>query len=229
MEIPSMSFQKALVTSLGILTLCGASGCASKTGTSDGTSGLTGTGGGTGTSSCNNIDYASYATASPVSFQKDVMPIFGMSCTTSSCHNNHDKNAKLDLGTRCQYDVATKLCTYPAAIDPNSQQTVPYAPLTQAVMDATHTSLLSPALTVSSPTIQRVVPGDPENSFIIQKVTGKQDGTANVCKSLDPSHRITQDPCGDSMPLGGDLLCAGTNRPRFDILAAWIAQGALEN
>jgi hypothetical protein len=31
------------------------------------------------------------------------------------------------------------------------------------------------------------------------------------------------------MPLGGDLWCQGTARARFDAIAAWIAQGALDN
>jgi hypothetical protein len=217
-----------VISSLGLGSLCGAAGCSSS---SPATPGSGGTSGATG---CDNIDFAAYKTAAPVSFAKDVMPLFGNTCIASTCHNPHDHNANLNLGPHCKYDSATKVCTYPAdaaaaaALDPTMSQVVPYAPLDQATLDATYASLMLPSTTVLSPTVQRVVPGDPENSFIIKKVTGKQDGTGYMCKSQDPSHQITKDPCGDSMPLGGGLLCEGTSRPRFDVLAGWIAQGAIK-
>jgi hypothetical protein len=218
-----MSFQKALLISLGLGTLCGAAGCSAKADAPDGTGGA---GGETG---CSTIDYASYKTGATVSFKNDIMPIFGSACATSSCHNVHDHIAGLNLGVRCTPPPkGVTVCTFPDTVDTSGNSSNPPAPLTPQIISDAYTSLMQASTTVQAGNVMRVVPGDPEKSFVIQKVTGTQgDQGYTTCKSQDSSHAVTPDPCGDSMPLG-TLLCEGSSRPRFDMLARWIAQGALQ-
>ena len=180
---------------------------------------------------CDTIDFSTYDTASLPSFETDIMPIFGFSCAASACHNSRDKTAGLDLGVRCQPSGsgATVRCVFPDAVDPNDTSGNPPQPLTRAILDATYASLLSPATTVTSPVVERVVKGDPENSFIIQKTSGKQAQPGYACTNQDPTHTAHPLPCGDSMPLNSPALCAGSGRRRFDLLAAWIAGGAPKN
>ena len=58
---------------------------------------------------------------------------------------------------------------------------------------------------VGAPSIDRVVPGDPDSSFLIHKLEGTQSA-------------------GDRMPLGGPYLDADT----IAIIRQWITDGALE-
>jgi hypothetical protein len=216
-----MSFQKALLISFGLGSLCGAAGCSSTSGTTP-----DGSGGGSGQAGCDNIDYASYKTGAPVSFKTDVMPIFGLSCAYSQCHNSKDKKAGLDLGWRCAPVAATQTCEFPATEDPNSMASSPLKPLTPDVLAAVYKSLMDPATTVTSPSVPRVIKNDPEHSFLIEKVADTQDRPTYTCKNQDPSHETNPQPCGALMPLNAEPLCAGTGRARFDLLARWIAQGA---
>jgi hypothetical protein len=230
MEIPSMSFRKALVIFLGLGTACAAAGCSSSSPGTDGSGGSTGGG---GAPSCDGIDFAAYSTPPIPSFKTDIMPIFGLSCTASDCHNSHDKKAGLDLGWKCDYMAATKTCVFPAMVDPNTMSANPSKPLTQAVLDAVHASLMAQATTVIPPSasVPRVIPNNAEHSFLIEKVSDTQNKQGYTCKNQDPSHETAPKACGESMPLpqGSEPLCSGTNRPRFDLLARWIAQGAPNN
>jgi hypothetical protein len=64
---------------------------------------------------------------------------------------------------------------------------------------------------------------------------GRAGGKGYSCTNQDPSHEdpapgsTEPPPCGVSMPLRGDLWCQGAARKRFDAVAAWVAQGALDN
>ena len=60
------------------------------------------------------------------------------------------------------------------------------------------------------PTLTRVVPGDPDNSLIIQKLEGKRFDGAQIL--------------GDRMPDGGPYLQQST----IDVIRLWIANGALQ-
>lgn len=213
--------ENAFVAVLGLLSACGALGCSSDGATPAGAGGNTGAGG-TG-NGCEGIDYASFSSGPSPSFSKDVMPIFGLSCTAGDCHNSQVKKATLDLGWRCNYDLATKTCPFPATSVPNATA----QPLTQEVIDAVYLSLMAPAKTVTSPTVQRVIPNDPEHSFLIEKVAGTQQRPEYTCTNTDPSHTAKPLPCGDPMPLNNPPLCM--DPARFETLARWIAHGALKN
>ncbi|HVW29190.1 MAG TPA: hypothetical protein VHC69_27680 [Polyangiaceae bacterium] len=58
---------------------------------------------------------------------------------------------------------------------------------------------------------RRVVPGDPDNSLIVEKLEGK-DGTAQAI-------------CGERMPFQQPPIC----QPVIDAIRTWIANGALKN
>ncbi|HEX4340182.1 MAG TPA: hypothetical protein VH062_29945 [Polyangiaceae bacterium] len=185
-----------------------------------------GAAGGAPSADCTTIDYSTYAAMPAVSFQKDLLPMFGQSCVQSDCHGIADHKAGLNLGHKCDYD-ANNLpwkCTFPAApTDPNDS--TKSAPDDAATQMAIYQSLIAPSMT--APTMQRVKPMDPANSFIILKMSGTQNSKGLACTNQDTSRDMT--PCGGSMPLTGTMYCQGSTRPRFDAIAAWIAQGAMMN
>jgi hypothetical protein len=162
-----------------------------------------------------------------ISFRNDILPIFGLSCVTSDCHDPHDAKAGLNLGYKCLYDAAAKWrCTFPA--QSNSDPAVAQ-PDDEGTIAAIYASLLAPAATVASPTVYRVKPGDPENSVLVLKLADQQNSRGYTCVNQDPSHETNPPPCGVSMPQGGDPFCSGADRSRFDAIVAWIAQGAPNN
>jgi hypothetical protein len=253
-----MSFQKAIFFSFGLgsaLALAGCGGTSSSPGTGGaggiapggggagmagaGGSGAGGTGGG-GTSGggggatsgcgtdCMHIDYSCYKGMAPVSFKTDILPMFGLSCVTSDCHSPRDHKAGLNLGNKCAYDANAKWkCTFPAApVDPNDS-TKP-APDDPIIMDI-YNSVMGVAMTVNGGTVKRVVAGDPGNSFLLLKLADQQNSKGYMCTNADPSHESSPPPCGVAMPQNQELYCQGTYRPRFDAIAAWIAQGAMNN
>ena len=69
-------------------------------------------------------------------------------------------------------------------------------------MDRTHASLVN-VTSISEPQLKRVVPGDPDNSYIIHKLEGTQT-------------------VGARMPFGGPFLDQAT----IDQVRAWIQAGA---
>jgi hypothetical protein len=152
------------------------------------------------------------------------MPIFGGSCIFSSCHDQSSKKAGLVLGDPKSFgldggscfDTSAKWgCRIPEPIDPV---------LLREVRD----SLLAPSTTVKSPVVPRVTPGDPTESFLLDKVTGTQnDRGYTQCQNQDP-RGVSADTCGDVMPLGNADFCAA--RPdKVIAIAQWIRDGALEN
>ncbi len=186
--------------------------------------------GGPGTT-CATTNLAGYTpNAMPVSFVNDILPMFGLSCVTSDCHNSADGTnvrAGLQLGHKCGYDATAKWkCTFPTApMDPNDLGGKP-APDDAATIAAVYMNLvMAPAKTVNGGTVMRVKPGDPANSFLMQKLADKQNAMGYMCTNQDASHG-TGAPCGDSMPLNGDKWCDGTTRLKFDTIGQWIANGA---
>jgi hypothetical protein len=239
-----------IVTSLAALAMMGCGGSGSDGpgaggaagagaggagGSAGGAGGAAGGASGAAGPSCANIDYAAYAAMPAVSFKNDVMPILAFSCTVSSaCHGVSSHKANLNLGYRCTYDKTVKwTCTYPTTptyidgsttdIDTTAPQ--PYDP---AIASMVRTGLLAPATTVNGGTVQRVAPMHPESSFIIEKLTDTQNSKGYTCTNQDPAY-APLDSCGVFMPLNGNKWCESSERPRFDALATWIAQGALDN
>jgi hypothetical protein len=68
---------------------------------------------------------------------------------------------------------------------------------------------------VKGGSMRLIVPGDPENSFVMAKVDGLCGGNLE-CTGGD---------CGDPMPQTGGALSAANK----DVLRRWIAQGAQDN
>lgn len=206
-------------------------------------SGSSNDGGGTGGSTaktdsgpppadCKHIDYSSYASADPVSFKDDVLPLFGFSCTVSGCHRPDQHEAGLNLGYRCAPDTTSKWkCSFPAPPDPNpaSDLSKPH-PLDDKIISDVYDSLMAPSSTVTDGSVKRVAPNDPGNSFLILKLADQENSKGYTCMNQDPTHEDNPGPCGLSMPQGGaTLYCEGTDRKKFDAIAAWIAQGAQKN
>jgi hypothetical protein len=188
--------------------------------------------GGPGTT-CATTNLAGYTpNAAQVSFTTDLLPMFGLSCVTSDCHNSADNapRAMLKLGHKCAYDMNAKWkCTFPAApADPNDLAGMP-APDDMATATAIYQNLvMAPATTVNGGTVMRVKPGDPNNSFLMLKLAGMENARGFMCTNQDPSHGSGA-PCGDSMPLGADKWCDGSTRAKFDAIGQWIANGAPMN
>ncbi|HVW30484.1 MAG TPA: hypothetical protein VHC69_34240 [Polyangiaceae bacterium] len=180
-----------------------------------------------GVASCTQLSDPLGGKGTPVSFRNDVLPIFGLSCVTSDCHSPQDQKAGLNLGHKCGYDANAKWkCTFPS--QPNADPTQPQPDDEQTVADV-YASLLAPSSTVKSPTVYRVKPGDPENSFLVLSLANQQNSRGYACVDQDPSHETDPLPCGASMPQGSDPFCAGASQPKFATIVAWIAQGAPNN
>jgi len=245
-DVASMAFALVLATACGANDTAapgsgGGAGTAGDTSPSSGgapaAGGASGAGGAAGTSNggttadCTNIDFASYATAPKVSLRNDVLPIFGLGCTASDCHRPTDHRAGLVLGYKCAPDATAKwTCTFPTAPTADGDDTMPQ-PDDAATIAAVRTSLFAPATTVDGGMVARVSPMHPEKSFLLQKLANTQNAQGYMCTNQDPSHPATNVvlACGDSMPLRGDLWCEGKARARFDAVATWIAQGALDD
>ena len=60
------------------------------------------------------------------------------------------------------------------------------------------------------PTMDRIEPGDPDNSYLVHKIQGTQASVGGT---------------GERMPLGRPAL----TQEQIDIIRAWIADGAMNN
>jgi hypothetical protein len=197
-----------------------------------GTTGMAGMAtGGPGTT-CATTNLAGYTpNAAQVSFTNDILPMFGLSCVTSDCHNSADSQprAGLPLGHKCAYDMAAKWkCTFPAApADPNDLASMP-APNDAATVMAIYQALMMPSKT--APAMARVKPGDPSNSFLMLKLANLQNSRMLTCMNQDSSHEMNPGPCGVNMPQGADPWCDSmSSRPKMDAIGQWIANGAPMN
>ncbi|HEY6558080.1 MAG TPA: hypothetical protein VI072_12435 [Polyangiaceae bacterium] len=161
-----------------------------------------GDGGGTG-ETCPH-DYSNYtAPAEPVSLRDDLLKAGGtlrFSCSfNTTCHGNEDRNeADLYLGTSGN-DA-----------------------LTDTQIDLIHSIVNKPSL--AAPTIPLVVPGKPEESFLMMKLDGCLDDVSAKCEGT--SSNITEHACGSLMPEGNTKPVPKQER---DLIRAWIKQGAQKN
>lgn len=147
--------------------------------------------------------------ATEASLEHDLMPIFGASCTFSSCHDRSAMKAGLVLGD------PKSLREDGGFIDPL---------LLKEVRD----SLLAPSTTVASPAVPRVTPGDPTRSFLLDKITNTQSERGYAqCRNQGPT-RSSSNSCGDPMPFGDPNYCS-TNSGKVMAIAAWIRDGAPQN
>ncbi|HVW30733.1 MAG TPA: hypothetical protein VHC69_35495 [Polyangiaceae bacterium] len=207
----------------------GTTGAAGTTGTA-GTTGAAGAGtGGPGTT-CADTNLMGYTpNAMPISFTTDILPMFGLSCVTSDCHNSNEQapRAGLQLGHKCAYDATAKWkCTFPTTAPSDPTQPAPDDPTT--VM-AVYQSLMAPAETVMGAGMARVKPGDPYNSFLMLKLSDEENSRGLTCTNTDASHETNPGPCGVNMPQGSDPWCSGSDRAKFDAIGQWIANGAPMN
>jgi hypothetical protein len=180
----------ALTTSLAALVcaLC-ALGCSSPTSSSNGNS----------SDDCSGT----------VSFSKDVIPVFQMSCTLSSvCHgqmgNSGEENLYLGLnvGGGTMSDIQA---------------------VYQGLMGAT---------AKEDTALKLVAPSDPTNSYLWQKVSNSQamlnSTLGSACmktNSMCSNCTTAFGPCGATMPYSGEPLPAST----LCKIQNWIQQGAQNN
>ncbi|HEX4478309.1 MAG TPA: hypothetical protein VH142_24675 [Polyangiaceae bacterium] len=244
-----MSFKNVSLISFAVASLLVTSGCAKKASSTGGSGGS----GPTPTINCANPDYSDLANTDPVSFTNDVMPIFGLSCTASDCHNYYDASrdatgaivagttpgfrAGLPLSPKCAVtgSGATLECAFPAtAPDPDPNASNPMVsqpqPLGNAILGDVYSQLM--AASTTAPAVMRVVAGHPESSFLIDKLAGTQNTKNYVCMNQDSSHEPQPPlPCGVGMPqdtAGVAFMCESTPDD-FSIIARWVAQGAKAN
>jgi hypothetical protein len=156
-----------------------------------------------------NVDYTRLTSHPRVAFRKDVMPILTNSCGRfTACHASSDPSAGLVLGDVCQ--DAGGMC----------------APLTESAIDAIHANLLLASKT--APAVKRVAATKPAESFLLDKAADVQNKKGYACTPQASG----VEGCGTGMPPGGSetILCTRRDGQRdFDIIAAWVLQGALND
>ena len=160
-------------------------------------------------------------TTTVVSFKQDIMPIFQTSCGlgANGCHGSdayaaHPKDqcrGWLSLLDKSQGKYCPDDCVPPNCQDKCGDPTVPNptgCPDRGVYQRLTELS----AWNCDDSTHRYVVPGDPDNSYVYQKITGQ-----NVCEKSPgvPS---------DRMPLGAPL-----EETEIATIRAWILQGAKDN
>jgi hypothetical protein len=147
----------------------------------------------------------------PVSFQKDVVPIFVGNCTSSTiCHGQTNDPEAESLYLGLSSDDGTN------------------GPGDRAMV---HAGLVG-AKAIEDPSMNLVTASDLENSFLWHKINGDENSDSTAVNGCQPvangpnacSDCIPQAPCGVPMPLGSTLEPSATC-----ILRNWIAQGAMNN
>lgn len=162
----------------------------------------------------------------PVSFRSEVMPILSFGCTGARpCHNTDDREADLFLGPRCKFNATTKGCDF--ALDAASAVPGVQEERTDALVAEVLANLVNiPSTTFSQ--LDRVLPGDPAGSFLIEKVTATHNPEGRT--GCDKQSTKAIGPCGDAMPPVGGALCTQPGgSDRVNLIARWIAQGAANN
>jgi hypothetical protein len=175
------------------------------------------------------VDISQLPTTPTISFRTDLMPIFGLSCIASSCHDPSAHKADLILGDPAACGPQGTSCYDPAA----KWKYTFKQPLTDQLVGQVLGNLVNiPAKTV--PTVARIKPGDPENSFLLDKITGKMNSKQypGPCTNQDTTKSTT--PCGTDMPLTSPGINFCTDGDPIDAqkamaIAQWIAQGAVNN
>ena len=161
-----------------------------------------------------DTDYSRLDGHATVSFASDVMPIFGQSCTGMSCHDEDGPKADLLLGPRCSYNSETGGCDFDPA-------------LTAEQLAAVYDNLVGVTSKTAS-SVNRIVAGDPANSFLLMKTANVHNDQGLSCTKLG----LPSDPeCGQGMPFPGESLCnqSAKGATKHETIAAWVLQGAQNN
>jgi hypothetical protein len=143
----------------------------------------------------------------PVSFSKDVMPIFQTGCTLSSeCHGqmNNAAEENLYLGDNVMN--------------------------TPDIIKQVYAGLVGVAA-LEDPAMKLVTPSDPSTSFLFHKLNNTQNNFASDCAKAtlcSDASCTAQTPCGTFMPYLGSEF--DTDQPdHFAKIQSWIEQGAMNN
>ena len=206
--------RRMLLVSLGLVSAAALFGCSS----SDNPNGDTGAPPNQG---CGDLSMLP-APAAPISFTNDLMPIFGLSCIQSSCHNESTKKAGLILGD-------PKACANPmGCYDSTAKWQYKFTgTLDPALVAEVYTNLVNVA-SKTAPAVMRVKSGDPQNSFLMDKISNAQGSKGYTCQNQDPT--TGGPPCGMSMPLNATDLCHDpTATDKGIAIAQWIKAGAPQN
>jgi hypothetical protein len=149
-----------------------------------------------------NVDYARLASHRTVTFRADVMPILHRTCAlSSSCHDSSRPQAGIVLGDPCDAGVCPTL--------------------SESAITAIYDNLLASSLT--APAVKRVAQNKPAESFLLDKAADIQNKKGYACTPQASG----VEGCGTGMPPSGPALCDQPGgQERFDIIAAWVLQGA---
>jgi hypothetical protein len=170
------------------------------------------------------VDLNQLPTTPTISFKNDLMPIFGLSCIASSCHDTSAHKADLILGD-------PSACGKPTCFDGSAKwkYTFPPGNPSDALVLQVAQNLVKASTTI--PSVMRVTPNQPENSFLMDKLLGLETSKPYVpqCKNQDPSKSPNQ--CGGTMPLDSPSLCdpVAGDPTKVQAIAMWIQQGAQNN
>jgi hypothetical protein len=122
--------------------------------------------------------------------------LFRRACSASTCHGSETRS-------KGQLYLGPSLAT----------------PITEAQIQLVLTNLIG-AQAKTNGDVMRVVPFDPQSSFLMRKLDDCYEGISGGCQAL--AGHITDNPCGDRMPQASKLSINERNKVR-----RWIAQGAL--
>jgi|HubBroStandDraft_2_1064218.scaffolds.fasta_scaffold126557_2 hypothetical protein len=178
---------------------------------SSGTLATSGTTTVTGASAC-----GAGASAVPVSFSNDLMPVFQNNCSVGGlgpgalCHGDPSVTSTLALGGTRPYfgppsptvsSAATLTMIYEGLVDESSSEDI---------------------------SMSRVAPGEPTQSYVWYKINGIQSVLEN--ESPDACERGDLGSCGSPMPLPlmGFVVAVFAQSNR-DLICNWITQGAPNN
>jgi len=147
--------------------------------------------------SCANL------TSPTVSFAKDVMPTFNLSCGVSNaCHQPPANPAVASLVLGCNGMGC-----------PDGG--VPAATVIQNIVGKS---------ALENPGMDIVKAGDPANSYLMHKIDGDQCQYATACQATH-NPIFSEPPCGTQMPYNSGVIDTATR----DNIRRWIAQGAQNN
>jgi hypothetical protein len=140
----------------------------------------------------------------PVSFSKDVMPIFQTGCTLSSeCHGqmNNAAEENLYLGDNVMN--------------------------TPTIIAQVYAGLVGVAA-LEDPAMSLIATGDTSKSYLSHKIVGDQNNFASDCAKAtlcNDASCTAATPCGTFMPYLGSML----DPDKVTTINDWITQGAMNN
>lgn len=150
------------------------------------------------------FDYGDYTPTSDPSFANDVMPVIQRACNLSTCHGSSLPKGDLFMGP--------SLFSMGMMVTPD-----------QATIDMVLTEELINIPSATAPAVMLVMPGSPENSFMMTKIDGCQNVRGFTCTAQGGA--VTNGVCGDDMPQSQPPLPDSEK----NMIRDWIAQGAKNN